>query len=169
MVDPRTIKGQAWVSGNKLLQDQIIIYEGGKSSENTVILIPDIWTNLMEGDDTDYPVKEGNRKGYFYWEVEMNSIDDDSEVVKVFIECPKPRTEDFENLENCNTEWAKYWNERYNVAMENAEKKMTIQRKEIVFPGTNYIDPEGNLQEIEEKAVQVDHELGSIANLLMMF
>lgn len=177
MSDSRTIKGQAWVSGNELLQDQIV-FLNNIPTENTVVLIPNIWENLMKGGAEGEPKAETNGKGYFYWKLEINSIDDDSEMVSFFVECPKPRVEDFENSEECikaleenstKSEWAKYWYERYNTAMENGKEKMTIQRKEVVFGGSSYVDPNGELKTIEEKHVQTDHELGSIANLLMMF
>jgi len=173
----RIIKGQAWVSGDKLLQDQIV-FLNNIPTENTVILIPNIWKNLMEGPEGEEPEAKTNGKGYFYWKLKMNSIDNDSEVVDLLIECPKPRVENFENSEECikelernanSSEWAKYWYDRFVTAMENAEKKMTIQRKEVIFGGSSYIDPNGEPKTIEEKHVQTDHELGSIANLLMMF
>ena len=176
--DNNVIKGQAWISNDKLLQDQIIEING-VLTENTVVLIPDIWDNLFNNGDSNYSVKS-NKKGYFYWEVEVTPIDNDNIGQlneKMFIECPKPREDQFDRLnevqveegEDVSENWAKYWKKRFDITMENAENKMTIQRKEVVFGGSNYIDPEGNLKTIEEQHVQVDHELGSIANLLMMF
>jgi hypothetical protein len=172
------IKGQAWISDNKLLQDQIIEING-VLTENTVVLISDIWDNLFNNGDSEYVVKS-NKKGYFYWEIPVTPIDNDNVGQlneKMFIECPKPREDQFERLsevqvdegEDVSEVWAKYWKKRFDTTMENAEKKMTIQRKEVVFGGSNYIDPDGNLKTIDEQHVQVDHELGSIANLLMMF
>ena len=178
MSDNNVIKGQAWISGNKLLQDQIIDING-VLTENTVVLIPDIWENLFKGGGNGFDVKS-NKKGYFYWEVEVTPVDNDNIGLlneKMFIECPSPREDQFDKLnevqvsegEDVSENWAKYWKKRFDTTMENAEKKMTIQRKEVVFPGSSYIDPNGELKEIEEQHVQVDHELGSIANLLMMF
>lgn len=175
------IRGQAWISNDKLLQDQIIEMNG-VLTENTVVLISNIWDNLFDNGDLNYPVKS-NKKGYFYWEVKVTPVDNDNVGQineKMFIECPKPREDQFDRLkevqigvedgdDEINGNWAKYWKRRFDTTMENAEKKMTIQRKEVVFGGSNYIDPEGELKTIEEKHVQTDHELGSIANLLMMF
>ena len=177
MSESNVIKGQAWIKGDKLLQDQIV-FLNNIPTENIVVLISNIWDNLLKGPKEGEPTAKTNGKGYFYWELEINSIDNESELVKFLVECPKPREEDFiessEEASNLATykdssEWANYWYERYKTAMENAEKKMTIQRKEVVFGGSNYIDPNGEPQTIEEKHVQTDHVLGSIANLLMMF
>lgn len=178
-ISETTILGQAWISGNKLLQDQTVMYPGGRYTENTVVLIDDIWDNLFnhggrEEDGTQYKT---NGKGYFYWPIKCTPLYSDNETVEVFIECPKPKEAQFEQLEevniqegeDVNQEWAKYWKNRYDTTMENAKKKLTIQRKEIVLPGTKWIDQEGNPQETEEQVIQTDHELGSIANLLMMF
>ena len=171
-------RGQAWISNDKLLQDQIIEING-VLTESTVVLISDIWENLFNNGGQGYDVKS-NKKGYFYWEVEVTPVENDNVGQlneKMFIECPKPREDQFEKLskvkveegEDVSDNWAKYWKKRFDTTLENAEKKMTIQRKEVVFGGSNYIDPDGNLKTIEEQHIQVDHELGSIANLLMMF
>lgn len=172
------IKGQAWVSGNELLQDQIV-FLNGIPTENTVVLISDIWDNLFKNGDNNYVVKS-NKKGYFYWEVPVTPIDNDNIGQlneKMLIECPKPREDQFDRLNEVQVEegedvsevWAKYWKKRFDTTLKNAEEKMTIQRKEVIFGGSNYIDPNGEPKTIEEKHVQTDHELGSIANLLMMF
>lgn len=162
-VDYKLIKGQAWVSNGKLVQDQIAIFPGGKSTSNVVVLIEDIWADLL----TTGTYKT-NGKGYFYWEVETTNIGDDDLEEIVFIECPRPRDEDFEKLESATGEWAEYWSKRYKTALENAEKYLAIQKKEIVFPGTNYLNQYGEMIQIDEKK-ETTNELGSIANLLSMF
>lgn len=176
----KIILGQAWIFENKLMQDQTVIYPGGKYTENTVVLIDDIWDNLFNhgGSEDDGTQYKTNGKGYFYWPIKCTPLYSDDETVEVFIECPKPREdEQIERLgeveiqegEDTTQEWAKYWKKRLDTTMENVRKNLTIQRKEIILPGTKWIDPEGNVQETEEKVIQTDHELGSIANLLMMF
>jgi len=162
-LDYKLIKGQAWVSNGKLMQDQIAIFPGGKSTSNVVVLIDDIWADLLSTG-----TYKTNGKGYFYWEVEQTSIDDDNVNVTVYIECPKPREEDFANLSTASGEWAEYWLNRYNTAMENAEKYLTIQKKELVFPGSRYLNQYGETVTIEDSK-ETNNELGSIANLLSMF
>lgn len=177
--DSKVIKGQAWVIDNQLVQDQIVMYPGGRSTSNIVVLIPDIWKDLQapmlnagNGEDPMSMPGDGkyrtNKKGYFYWEVEMTDIGDDDLTVKVFIECPKPREEDYDKLGEYSGEWAEYWAERYNTALKNAEDKMVIQKKEVVFPGSQYLDQNGDWVEVKEKR-ETNYELGSIANLLSMF
>ena len=115
----KTIYGQAWVAGDKLLQDQTVIYPEGKYTENTVVLIENIWDNLFThgGSEVDGTQYKTNKKGYFYWPVKCTPLYSDEETVTVFIECPKPREEQFERLEeveiqdgeDVKEDWAKYW------------------------------------------------------------
>ena len=129
MSESNVIKGQAWIKGDKLLQDQIV-FLNNIPTENIVVLISNIWDNLLKGPKEGEPTAKTNGKGYFYWELEINSIDNESELVKFLVECPKPREEDFiessEEASNLATykdssEWANYWYERYKTAMENAD------------------------------------------------
>ena len=48
----KTIKGQAWIMGNKLLQDQTLILSNGETSNNTVALVEDIWKDLTSDSGT---------------------------------------------------------------------------------------------------------------------
>ena len=117
------IKGQAWISGDKLLQDQIV-FLNDIPTENTVVLISNIWDNLFENGDNNYIVKS-NKKGYFYWEVPVTPIDNDNVGQlneKMLIECPKPREDQFDRLNEVQIEegedvsgiWAKYWKKRFD-------------------------------------------------------
>lgn len=187
MDENKIIKGQAWISATgSLLQDQICIYPDGRSTSNVVALIPDVWENLFTGggnnqEDVDYIWT--NNKGFYFWKVKTTDIGDDSIEVDVFIQCPKPRYEDIDRLLSTEISprtveingssveeipWVTYWAERYRTTLKNAEDKLAIQKKEIVFPGTSYIDQHGNTVEVEEKK-ETNYELGSIANLLSMF
>ena len=49
-----TLKGQAWIMGDKLIQDNILV-DNGKTSTSQVVLIDDIWDNLING-SLDYPI-----------------------------------------------------------------------------------------------------------------
>lgn len=163
--ESKTIYGQAWVFDNKVLQDQITIFPNGTSEEKVVTIIPDIWDDLFSSEG-EYKT---NGKGYFYWEVQMTDIGDDDITVPFLVECPKPRDVDYDRLlDNPSGEWAEYWAGKYNTALKNAEDKLTIQKKEIVFPGSTYLDQNGVAQTIDEIR-ETNYELGSIANLLSMF
>ena len=54
----KIIKGQAWISGNSLVQDQILLTDNGKSSENTVTLIDDIWDDLTKASGNKYKTND---------------------------------------------------------------------------------------------------------------
>lgn len=167
MDNTKLIKGQVWISGDSLLQDQILILPNGTSSTNTVPLINNIWEDLLS-EGGQYKT---NKKGYFYWEAKMTDVENNDVEVTVMIECPRPKDGLFEepyDPEKGKGEWAKYWLTKYKTTAENALEKMTIQKKEIVFPGTEYINQYGELVKVEEKRVTNDN-LGDISNLLSMF
>lgn len=167
MDNGKLIKGHIWISGDSLLQDQILILPGGKTSTNTVPLIEDIWADLRSSGGT----YKTNKKGYFYWECTVTDIENNDIEVTVFVECPRPGEGLFQepyDPESANGEWEKYWLTKYKTAQDNALEKMTIQKKEIVFPGTEYINQYGELVKVEERRV-TNNDLGDISNLLSMF
>ena len=173
--ESKTIKGQAWISGNSLVQDQILIMSG-KSGESTVVLIPDIWADLTEL--TDSHQYKTNSKGYFYWEVNMTSMEDDNTEVKINVECPKPNIniDPFKNPEPDENwtesevagNYAKYWVTKLDKIMKDAENEYAIQRKEVVFSGTSYLDQEGNTVNKPDYTF-INSDLGDITNLLSLF
>ena len=79
MGETKLIKGQAWIQGNSLVQEQLLIIPGSTAiAENVVVLIEDIWDNLMqEAGNNEYGYKTNGKK-YFYWETKQTSIEDDS-------------------------------------------------------------------------------------------
>jgi hypothetical protein len=176
MAETKIIKCQAWVSGNSLVQDQILITSDGKSSENTVVLIQNIWNDLTTLDNShEYKT---NKKGYFYWEVDMTSMEDDDITVKVNIECPKPdvNIDPFRNPEpsdqwtpsEISENYAKYWITKLDKIMKDAENEYAIQRKEVVFGGVTYQDQQGNDVVLPDYTF-TNSDLGDITNLLSMF
>ena len=166
----KTIKGQAWIMGNKLLQDQTLILSNGETSNNTVALVEDIWKDLTSDNGT----YKYNGKSYFYWTYKMTSMEDDSVEVEVMIECPRPKDGMWgegpfdQELATAKGDWAKYWLKKFKTAYDNAVNSQTIQPKEILFPGTKYVTSTGDLKEVEEKRIQRD-DLGDIENLLSAF
>ena len=164
----KIIKGQAWVSGYSLVQDQILLTENGKSSENTVVLIANIWDDLTKASGNEYKT---NNKGYFFWEVEMTSMENDDIIVKVNIECPKPKQGLFQepyDPDSVDSSYAKYWVGKMKTAQENYENEYAIQRKEVVFDGCTYLDQEGQEVELPDYTFN-NSDIGDITNLLSLF
>lgn len=175
MEENKTIFGQAWIFGNSLVQDQIFVTTNGMS-EGTAVLISNIWEDLTS-EEGSHQYKT-NKKGYFYWEVEMTSMDDDSITVKVNIECPKPdiTLEEFRDPEP-DSEWTaseiaenykKYWIVKLAKIKKDAENEYAIQRKEVIFKGNTYQDQTG--QDIEKPDYTFNNsDIGDITNLLNLF
>ena len=89
----KTIYGQAWVQGDSLVQEQLLVSSDPKIpvTENVISLIDNIWDNLTTDKESSTYGYKTNGKKYFYWEVEVTSLED--ETVKVKIEAPVPTRE----------------------------------------------------------------------------
>lgn len=170
-MESKTIYGQAWISGDSLLQEQYLVIPGKETYPNIVALIPNIWNNLRNPAEVDYPVKN-NGKGYFYWEYKMSdtTTGGDTEVT-VKIECPQPKPGLFNPPYTINenaSDWEKYWLEKLNTALENAKKSNVIQRGSVTFPGTSYVDQNGDTVTLNDY-VYTNNDLGDIENLLRLY
>ena len=86
MADTKTIKGQPYLQGKTLYQEQILMSPGVVSTSQTIVLIADIWKDLIEGPTT----AKTNNKGYFYWEVTMTDPENDDVELTIKFECPRP-------------------------------------------------------------------------------
>lgn len=160
-----TIYGQAFIVDNSLVQDQTLITDTTQS-ENTVILVPDIWEDLKS---VSGKWKSG-KNGFFYWEVEMTDMEDTERTVKVKIPCPKPEPSffdfDFEETVS-DSDWTKYWKSRMKAVEDSLYNSTNaIQPKEVIFRGSKHIDQNGNTVELKDTKV-VRNDLGDIQNLLM--
>lgn len=166
MSDVKTIKGLPYIQGGTLYQEQILVSPQVMSTSQTIALISDIWADLIDGPSQC----KTNGKGYFYWEVEVTDSENDDVELTIKFECPKPYGEElFERLKSSETEYGKYWANKLKTATENYEYKAAIQKKEIVFPGTQYVDPNtGDLVNVEETRVS-NTDIGDITNLISMF
>lgn len=165
----KIIKGQAMIIGDSLVQNQTLISSSGVS-ENIVPLIKNIWEDLLKADGA-HEYKSNLKKTYFYWEYKMTDSEDDTTEITRMIECPRPKEGLFEepyDPANGKGDYAKVWLTRFKTAADNAKSSYTIQPKEIVFPGTKYINPQGDMVDVEEKRVCNDN-LGDITNLLAIF
>ena len=173
MGETKLIKGQAWIQGNSLVQEQLLIIPGSTAiAENVVILIEDIWDNLTkEAGNSEYGYKTNGKK-YFYWEIKQTSIDDDSIEVTVKIECPAPKEGLFEepyDTSKVEGAYAKYWIEKFRIADENNKSSFAIQRKSVTFPGSTFVNYQtGEIYKTEDIKVE-NNDLGDISNLLGMF
>lgn len=172
MSKTKLIKGQAWIQGDSLVQEQLLLSPGMPVSENVVSLIDNIWENLTsEAGSSTYGYKTNGKK-YFYWEVKMTDTTDDSIEVTVKIECPKPKEGLFTSPydpDKVTGEYAKFWVEKMRIAEKNNEENFAIQKKVITFPGSKYVDySTGEIYETEEIKI-TNNDLGDISNLLGMF
>lgn len=168
MNETKLIKGQAWISGNSLVQDQIMVVPGVDSFSNTICLIQDIWADLTSSSGQ---YKTNQKKDYFYWEIKQTTLDNPDVEITVNFECPRPKEGLFEppyDPDEVQGDYAKYWVNKLKLAEENASKA-TIQKKEIIFPETEYLSfTDGEFKHIEEKEVRND-DLGPIDNLLNLY
>ena len=167
MADYKVIKGQAWIDGNALNQEQIMVIPKRPAITNIISLIPDIWEDLTSASGT----YKSNGNGYFYWEYQQTDSENDDIEVTIRFECPKPKPGLFKepyDPDSVEGEYAKYWVRRMKVASENYEKAYAIQRKEVILKGTEYLNSEGSIVKVEDK-VESNTNLGDIMNLLGLF
>lgn len=160
----KIIKGQAFIIGDALVQEQILITPGQASSTNVVELIKNIWDDLK----TEGTYKSNRKKDYFYWEYEMNDTENEDTVLKIKFECPSPKEGLFKepyDPETAEGDYAKYWLTKLKESTENYEYKAAIQKKEIVFPGTRYVNQSGEVVEVKESKI-TNTDIGDITNLL---
>ena len=165
----KTIYGQAYIINNSLVQDQILLVTDGKvisRSENTVIIIEDIWEDLK---DKNGSARKG-RPGYWYWEVDMTDIDDPEVTAKVFIGCPKPGPEVFDNdfaISPDDSEWSSYWKGKMQEVLDSPYNSTNaISPEEVVLPGTKYIDQNGDLVTLDRVKIS-RNGLSDVPNLMM--
>lgn len=162
-MDSKTIKGQAWIQKDSLVQEQLIVVPGSAVVRNVVTLIDNIWDDL-KGEGT----YKFNGKKYFYWIYKMTDTEDDDVEIDVYFECPEPKPGLFSkpyDPEKVTGDYAKYWVNILKNAEDNYEYKAAIQKKEIVFPGTAYVNQNGELVKVEETKVS-NTDIGDISNLL---
>lgn len=165
----KTLYGNVWVNaGKSLVQDVIVVLPGGQMLDNTVILIDDIWEDLLSSGGK----WKTNGKGYFYWVISHTDIGNDDLTIEVSYQCPEPNLIAnpllHDKIIKGNGDWATYWKERIEKVEKNYEEKYAIQRKSITLQGTEWIDQTGNVQKIEASTHQLN-SFGDIENLLGMF
>lgn len=158
----KTIYGQAWICGDSLVQDQIMVVPEVDSFSNTVVLIQNIWDDLTSASGQ----YKTNGNGYFYWEYTQTLIDNPDVEVTVNFECPKPKPGLFSepyDPTNARGEWEKFWLTKYKTASDNP---LSIQKRVIRFPEDEYYEwGKGEFKKIPESVVK-NTDLGPIDTLL---
>ena len=174
----RTVKGQPGYldldDTIALVQDQILIYSidgyGVNQSQNTIIIYPDVWKELMKkGGD----VKTKDNK-YWYFEIDMTDTELEKDI-KVKVEAAKPNIDLFYSKEkndydldikDSDSDWTKYWKNLMKKSLESPYNSTNgLQSKEIVIPGTRYVNQDGEIVEVEGTTI-IRNDLGDISNLL---
>lgn len=165
----KTLYGQAYIMNSSLVQDQIFLVTNGKNvsrSENTVIIIENIWEDLK---DKNGSAKKG-RPGYWYWEVDMTDIEDPEVTAKVHINCPKPGPEVFDNdfsVSSSDSEWASYWKSKMQEVLDSPYNSINaLTPKEVILPGTKYVNQNGELVTLDSIKV-TRNGLSEVQNLMM--
>lgn len=165
----KQIYGQAFIAEDSLYQDIVLLTiddnNNRNQSENTVKIIDDIWKDLMSNSSK----AKTDKKGYWYWEVDMSTLDETDSLVKVKVSCPKPGPElfdyDFEEKSG-DSDWTKYWKGKMSQVKDSVYNSTNgLQQKEIILPGTKYINQNGETVEVEETKI-TRNDLGDIQNLL---
>ena len=166
--ETRTIYGQAYIVENSLVQDMIFLVLSGKNvsrSENTVIVVEDIWEDLKSKTGTSK-----RDKNYWYWEVNMTDIEDPDHTVKVRVGCPKPGPEIFDyNYETSSddSEWSIYWKGKMTEILDSPyNSKNAMSPEEVVLPGTKYVNQNGELVTLNEVKVS-KNGLSDVQNLMI--
>lgn len=165
MAITKTIKGSVWVSGNQLVQNQTLVTPNGMG-ENTVVLINDIWEDLLSSEST-----AKRERNYWYWEVQQTNLED--EEVTVRFECPKPKDGLLDQYgldpNNAVSDWAKYWVGKYKEVSDRYADSCTIQPKSVVFQSADLVDyDDGHMYTVDELTVPRNN-LGDIKSLITKF
>lgn len=164
MSDEKIIKGNVWIQGNSLVQEQLLILPKKDIITNVVTLIEDIWKDLT----TEGTYKYNQKKTYFYWEYQETSHEDDMVEITSKFECPRPKEGLFKepyDPESVTGEYAKHWVGILKNAQENYENKIAIQKKEVTFKGSSYVGLDGNVVKVNDIQVK-NNDIGDITNLL---
>ena len=165
----KILYGNIWISGGKsLVQDIIVVLPTGQMLDNTIILIEDIWEDLL----SESGKSKNNGKNYFYWIVSVTDTGNDDLSHEICYQTPEPNLitnpELRDKIIKGNSDWAKYWKNRIETVEKNYEEKYAIQRKSVTLQGSQWIDQEGNVKVIETSTHQ-NNSLGDIENLLGIF
>lgn len=165
----KTIYGQPFLADESLMQDVTLLVINGQnstSSENTVVIIENIWNDLKSKTGKF----KNNGKGFWYWEVDVTDMEDPDKTMKVKYPCPKPTMETFENnieVSENDSAWTTYWKLKMKVTLDSLYNSTNaVQRKQVTLAGTTYVDQNGNVITLPAKTV-INNDLGDIQNLLI--
>lgn len=172
--ESKTLKGSAYIvrtdkGKDSLVQEQTLVtMVEGKTimSDNTVVLIDDIWSDLLS--DGTYKT---NGKKYFYWEYEMTDTSNDDVTIQMKFECPSPQEKDYQDIKDgkYSGSYADYWKEKLLTAEENAKKESVICTQEISLPGTTWNTPTETVTVDDMVVRRSDTGISELGNLLSLF
>lgn len=183
-----TIKGQPWIYENtQILQDQTLITTNG-TSENTVVLLEDIWDDLLSNNGT---WKQGTRPGYFYWEFKQTNMDNSLQLdgtyveINIKVECPRPKPDLLNSFFPAGTspkdwgddatidtvfesDWARYWAKEFRDADANYFKTGSLQKKVVSFvtkEKINYDPTSESFGDVTEETTVTEYNCSDFGNL----
>lgn len=165
-MESKTLKGQAWIEGDSLVQEQVLVIPGQATTTSVITVIDNIWEDLK----SDAGKWKTNDRGYFYWEYKQTDISNDDIEVTVKLECPRPKDDTFNypfNPDKVNGKWAKYWVGKLKLATENYENSYTVQRKEVTFHGgrTRYTLDGKTVTDPDIKVTNPDTDMTNFLNI----
>lgn len=176
----RIVYGQAFVSGNSLVQEQLLMIQmpngSATTSENHVVLIPNIWEDLKKSTET-YNVKQVKDE-FWYWDDDKLVMTDmeTEKSVKVKVQIPRPSLDIFRDPETNaldlkakdeDSDWVKFWKERLSKHVNSLYNSINaISPVEVTFPESSYLDQNGNV--VKKDAITFHRDdLSDLDNLLM--
>lgn len=185
----KIIKGQPYIQGDSLVQNQIKITSNKAIDIPAAVIIENIWDNLKNNEPYTYngnsaSYKSNEKKDYFYWEVKQTSIESDDIEVTINFECPKPKDGLYDDLWDNNTnpesetvlsmgDYTAYWYKKVYTARTNYQNEMAIQKKEVTFEPVTMTDYSkdnfGEVREVVPGYTIKNDDLGDISNLLSLF
>lgn len=176
----RIVYGQAFVSGDSLVQDQLLMVQmpngSASTSENHVVLIPNIWEDLKKATGT-YIVKQVKDE-FWYWDDEKLVMTDmeTEKPTKIKVQIPRPSLDIFRDpktnaldLEekDGDSDWVKFWKERLSKHVNSPYNSINaISPVEVTFPESSYLDQNGNVVKKDAITFRRD-DLSDLDNLLM--
>ena len=167
----RTCYGQAFIQGDKLVQETVTFTDTGNVYNGINVIIEDIWEDLL-ADSHQYKL---SGKKYFYWEYTQTNDEDVDITIKFEAPVPKPRLFDPTGLlkeidpSSYQGEYPKYWIEKINESRKNYENKIAIQKKEIIFAENKTVNfDDGSIVDNPGYTV-VNNDLGYIESLISIF
>lgn len=129
------VKEQPFVVGDQLLQENITFRLGEDCGSSTVVLIENIWDDLLSTGTHEYI--SNDKKNYFYWSVDITDSESaNGDYIKINVECPKLTYEKAKELLLGNKKPISDMTDEEIEAMNKKEYTMT---KKYGFPFEEFL------------------------------